>query len=279
MTSSVSAEAFFQRRDTTPPGSLAKAALSARLAIAQAHERYLKAIYYIPFTVSFISLSGGLEQLVNLVSVGDSYDSLSPLRLPVECLINRHVDAVRKSICAQSPKWMQISFELKIDWLFKEVVRRVCVDSGKSDKQVTKQFLDELGSLILQKRDILRRKITEIDLKLLTMHIPKGKAVSHDAAVLRIREIIIRAVRDRPKASWNSYTGAYASIMSQLDEYRREMTRSDLGASERSDIKSLFLNMKHQVSGITHLNSDLSMSELDPDCIDFQDADLPWNKE
>ncbi|KAL8768696.1 MAG: hypothetical protein Q9209_005114 [Squamulea sp. 1 TL-2023] len=110
----VSAEALFHR-DTKEPTAIPKEALSACLAVVEAHCLYLKAIYHVPFDLSSRSVGGRLKQLSDLVTVGDLYDSLKPLRAPVECLVNRHMNDVRYHLTVLAPEVLQIALELEIE--------------------------------------------------------------------------------------------------------------------------------------------------------------------
>ncbi|KAL8849787.1 MAG: hypothetical protein Q9221_005270 [Calogaya cf. arnoldii] len=269
---------FYRNTTSKPPDEMPEKALLASLGVVEAHSQYLKAIYYVPFSIPFNPVEEGLQQLSDLVAVGDLYDSMKPLWAPLECLINRNVDVVRIALkdgmhCSD---FLQIALKLEIDWLFKDSVTPIPLDFAASPREPGIRDLDW------------------IDLKLLTIEIPTGKVMSHDIAVLQIREKIIQAIRQGQQGTWNTYSFVYPDIWLWFLHYRTLIEQSAWLSSEKDDIYSLLEDTKRKVSDIVRplyrngLSSfckevkkkygkdQLLESDLDYRCIEIPDEELPW---
>ncbi|KAL8893930.1 MAG: hypothetical protein Q9192_004787, partial [Flavoplaca navasiana] len=119
-TSNDGPDVLFFRENVPTPTSLSKQELAAYLGMVVAHLQYLKALYYIPFSVSFNPIGNGLQQTSRLVETVVLYDSLEAFRVQIECQIIRQVDVVRQSLQLHGPAWLQIATKLDIAWFFKE---------------------------------------------------------------------------------------------------------------------------------------------------------------
>ncbi|KAL8791033.1 MAG: hypothetical protein Q9213_000240 [Squamulea squamosa] len=260
--------------------------------VAEAHWQYLKAVYHIPFHISFSPFEKGLKQLSSLVAVGDLYDSAKPLRVPVECLINRHAKTIRFRATEYGPTLLQIASSLEIDWLFKEIVRRICLDPRLDDSSVNQDFPVDLAALIIRKRESLKATMNEIDTKLLLMDIPLGGTTFQDSTVLRSREATIDVIRKPKQEPWRHYLKAYPSVVRSVNQYCSLIEGSPSVSSEKDVVRSLCKKVIEKVTRITwplyatplsavcadellnHLTLD---PEFDLRCVEILDEDLPWN--
>ncbi|KAL9035091.1 MAG: hypothetical protein Q9180_005042, partial [Flavoplaca navasiana] len=292
-TSNDGPEVLFFRQNLTPPISVPKKKLAARLEIVEAHVQYLKAIYYVPFSICSTSSGDSPQQISRLVTTGDLYNNVKPLRVHVECFVNGNLDAVRQSLQGHGPDWLQIAMKLEITWLFKEIISRACVNSGMSDQQVIKDFTSAMGSLILQKREALRNMLTEIDMKLLMFKSPSGYSASHDVAVLEVRERISKHLRIRQRGPWSKYARAYSDIGFYLNDYRDAVGDSAWDSKEQDEIYSTLDKIQRKVfeiigplydDGLDALckkreieGNNFIVPDIDYRCIEVLDGDLPWN--
>ncbi|KAL8658740.1 MAG: hypothetical protein Q9226_000811 [Calogaya cf. arnoldii] len=279
---------FYRNAISTPQVEFCKKALSACFGIVEAHSQYLKSMYFAPFSISLDPVEEGIQQLSDLLAVGDLYDSMKPLW---ESLNNLHVNLVVRDALNRGkhhPELLQFALKFKINWLFKEIVCRVCVDRCESDEQVISHFPAELASLILRKREILRNKMIEIDLKLLTMEIPHGNAIAHYLAVLQIREKIIGGTLLRQQTTWDNYASEYPHIIPRLAQHSPLIIKSALTPNEENDICILLEDVKRKVSDILRPLYPNGVSAgwygmghpcfpgVDHRCIEVSDEELPW---
>ncbi|KAL9627254.1 MAG: hypothetical protein Q9204_006700, partial [Flavoplaca sp. TL-2023a] len=292
-TSNDGPEVLFFRQNLTPPMSVPKKKLAARLEILEAHVQYLKAIYYVPFSICSTSSGDGLQQISRLVTTGDLYNNVKPLRVHIECFVNGNLDALRQSLQGHGPDWLQIAMKLEIAWLFKEIMSRACVNSGMSDQQVIKDFTPAMSSLILRKREALKTKLTEIDMKLLMFKSPSGYSASHDVAVLEVRERISKHLRLRQRGPWSKYARAYADIVFYLEKYDVDGGDSTWEYKEGDRIYTTLEKIQRKVFEIIEplyddgLDALCKKREIEGDgfvvpdvdykCIEVLDGDLPWN--
>ncbi|KAL8678571.1 MAG: hypothetical protein Q9186_005074 [Xanthomendoza sp. 1 TL-2023] len=211
-------EKFFYQ-DKALPETRSNENLEATMAVIEAHRRYLKANYYIPFDISFTSFDNGfagLKQLSDLTKVGDLYDGLKTLKTLVDCLVLRHIDTLRSLLVARAPTFLYIASKLEIDWLFKDIVCQTIGDTSRDDDQVKNDFTPSQATLILKNRRLLRSRMDRIDLQLLMIDIPPGNTSGYKVAVHELREQILKSVHSRKEGLWKDHKYPYNELPQSL---------------------------------------------------------------
>ncbi|KAL8878419.1 MAG: hypothetical protein Q9198_003765 [Flavoplaca austrocitrina] len=162
-----------------------------------------------------------------------------------------------------------------------------------SDQQVIKGFTPATSSLILRKREALKNKLTEIDMKLLMFKSPSGYSASHDVAVLEVRERISKHLRLRQRGPWSKYARAYSDIGFYLNSYGDDGGDPAWEYKEQDEIYSTVEKIQRKVFEIIGLlyhgglwtlckkreveGDGFVVPDVDYRCIEVLDGDLPWN--
>ncbi|KAL8821497.1 MAG: hypothetical protein Q9223_000463 [Gallowayella weberi] len=286
---------FYQ--DKAIPETRSDRNLEAKMAVIEAHRRYLKANYYTPFDIPFSPADSGfdgLRQLSDLTRVGDLYDGLKTLKTLAECLILRHINILPRLLVSDAPIFLDIASKLEIGWLFKDIVCQTTGDTSRDDEQVKNDFTPSQAVLILRKRYQLRRTMDQVDLELLMIDITPGHTDNYKAAVYKFREQVIKSLMIRKKGAWKDNNRLlYNELLPSLSasSIRFGSTCAPLAssgpASAGGSNKKEVIDLMHEEvwDRVKEITAPLYWNYVSPVCItavpgftcsEVFDHDLPW---
>ncbi|KAL8663771.1 MAG: hypothetical protein Q9202_003585 [Teloschistes flavicans] len=173
-------------------------------ASVEAHYRFFKMIYDCPIDIPVREgPEAVLENLSELVAVGDLYGGLDLLANAIEKFMGRYIGWFLEYFYLQGPAILGIAMRLKIVWLFKDMVCLACGDITRNSDRVRRDYEPIAASIILKKRKELRQMMTEINHDLLTMSTPKVEATSSKLLVAAFREMMIQMVKFTESKGWD----------------------------------------------------------------------------
>ncbi|KAI4259689.1 MAG: hypothetical protein LQ352_000622 [Teloschistes flavicans] len=263
-------------------------------ASVEAHYRFFKMIYDCPIDIPVREgPEAVLENLSELVAVGDLYGGLDLLANAIEKFMGRYIGWFLAYFYLQGPAILGIAMRLKIVWLFKDMVCLACGDITRNSDRVRRDYEPIAASIILKKRKELRQMMTEINHDLLTMSTPKVEATSSKLLVAAFREMIIQMVKFTESKGWDrrgliySKDPAFYSLHQDCSE-RDKVTELDTVEEITFQDAKLCQEMGRDAAALTgplHLNclSELSSHGRNEGggftCIPVTDDDLPWKAE
>lgn len=245
-----------------------------------------------------ISLDNGplraLESLHILATVGDIYDASRVLRPQVENFLHQNFLAFKPYLFPQARIVLDIAVKIRIDWLCKDILCYLAGDEGRDDRQIQVELEPEMATLVLSQRDILRRMIQDIDLKLLTFNTIKSTWRQALAAVTSacFRQFVAQRITQGHKGKWRFYAKTYrrlATEVGKVDSFSVFQGFTEIDSSlfkmlnERAvlRIQPLFAN---HLSRPEYYSTDAKNGKNGENlergftCIKVSDEDLPWNR-
>lgn len=265
----------------------------------QAHKCFFNVLFHEDLGIA--CEGPALTCLQSTILVADMYLCPELLKMPTKLFLQDNLPRFQGAMLRCGAFLLNICSFYEFNTIAKDIICHLVGDETRDDAWIRTELNSELSDLVLAKRACLRKKMADIDLKLLTLETFWGKH-QHEQSITSasgcFRDYMVEILRSSNKRPWTTYAEPYRRIMAdngKMDPERRFRRYSFRTPVRKKTALTHFRNLQMKaVKTIKPLLSSkfvwLKPLEEYPNragqisrwrgfsCIEITDEDLPWNK-